>query len=186
MFLLYEKAKEVSRDQPKKKSESNTHNTKLVMAYDGFQIIVTEELGSVEIQYFVSMWVLVTLAVLGIFLLSGQPDPIDRAGLFAMALLGSVLLFVQITTNTPHGYESEANSVVSFLKASIGVIVTCFACYCILVRLTSDEVITGAMQDKMELVFLIMILPSYMVWCLVFIWENFMESTQETCHNLVH
>ena len=184
MFPLQEKAKEVSRDQPKQKRDDQMN--KIVMAYDGFQIIVTEEPGSVEVQYLVTMWILVSLALLGIFLLSGQPDPIDRAGLFAMALLGSVLLFVQITTNTPHGYEAQSNPLVGFLKVSIGVIVTCFACYCILVRLTSDEVIIGLKQDKMELVVLAGVLPTYVVWCGWYIWNNMMEARKEACHNLVH
>ena len=63
---------------------------------------------------------------------------------------------------------------------------TCFACYCILVRLTSDEVITGSMQDKMELVVLAVIPPSYMVWCVLYILTNMREADREACHNLVH
>ena len=104
-----------------------------------------------------------------------------------MVILGSVLLFVQITTSTPHGYdESQANPLVAFIKVSIGVIVTCFACYCILVRLTSDGLIMGLVQDKMELVVLVGVLPSYVVWCIWFIWWNLMEARKEVCHNLVH
>ena len=184
MFPLQEKLKEVTRDQPKQRRDGQKN--KIVMAYDGLQIIMKEEPGSVEYQYLVTMLILVSLALLCIILLSGQPDPIDKAGLFAMALLGSVLLFVQITTNTPHGYEAQSNPFVGFLKFSIGVIVTCFACYCILVRLTSDEVITGSMQDKMELVVLAVILPSYMVWCVLYILTNMREADREACHNLVH
>ena len=62
---------------------------------------------------------------------------------------------------------------------------TCFACYCILVRLTLDEVITGSMQDKMELVVLAVILPSYVVWCVFYILTNMRESDREACNNLV-
>ena len=82
--------KEVTRDQPKQRRDGQKN--KIVMAYDGLQIIMKEEPGSVEYQYLVTMLILVSLA-----------------------LLGSVLLFVQITTNTPHGgCEAQSNPFVGF------------------------------------------------------------------------
>jgi len=180
---LHEMAKEVSRAQPRNKEHGKD---KIVMAYDGFQVIVSENITSRELQYFITMWVLVSMAMLGIFFLSGHPDPIDRAGHFSMALLGSVLLFVQITTNTPHGYEHQANPVMGFLKFSIGVIVACFSCYCILVRLTSDRVIMGHMQDRMELVVFMIFLLSYVAWCSIYFSTSYSSATGETCHNLIH
>ena len=42
-----------------------------------------------------------------------------------------------------------------------------------------DEVITGSRQDKMELVVLTVILPSYVVWCVFYILTNIWEGDRE-------
>ena len=180
MFPVQEKDKQVTRDYP------NMGSNKLFLAYDGFQLIVREQMGSVEYQYVVTMLVLVSLGFLGIYFLSGLPSAIDRAGLFSMALLGSVLLLVEVTSNTPHGYEAGASPLIVFIKVSIATIVICFGCYVILVRLTSDGVITGSVQDKMELAVFLGILPIYVACVTWFGVKKSYESEEIVCHNLVH
>jgi len=180
MFPVQEKDKQVTRDYP------NMGSNKLFLAYDGFQLIVREQMGSVEYQYVVTMLVLVSLGFLGIYFLSGLPSAIDRAGLFSMALLGSVLLLVEVTSNTPHGYEAGASPLIVFIKVSIATIVICFGCYVILVRLTSDGVITGSVQDKMELAVFLGILPVYVACVTWFGLKKSYESEEIVCHNLVH
>ena len=100
-------------------------------------------------KYYVSMISLVLLSILCLFALS----PIDRRGLLSSALLGSILLLVQITDDTPHGL----NPVIGFIQVSIGVIMCCFAIYCILVVLACDDWIRMEVQHIIEFVLFLII-----------------------------
>ena len=46
-----------------------------------------------------------------------------------------------------------------------------------------DSVIMSHMQDRMELVVLVIFLPSYVVRCSIYITTSYSVATGEACHN---
>ena len=177
LFPLHEKDKEVTRKQPMKHHSQDQDD--LVFAYDGFQIIVQEILTNSEVQYYVSMISLVFLSIPCLFALSGHPKQIDRCGLLSSVLLGSILLLVQITDDTPYGM----NPVISFIQISIGIIMVCFSCYCILVILAGAEWIRMELQHKIELAVFIIISFCCVVWLFYHFWTLYEKASSQQCRN---
>jgi len=153
---LHKKAKKVVRGLLK----MNREQENFVFAYDGFELNIQGKLTSSEVQVHVSMLLLVTLAMLCLFALSGHPEQIDRSGLFSATLLGSILTLVQLTDETPDGLTP----LMSFFRVSIVGIMFCLAYYCILVMLNFDGLITGIFQHRIEKGLLVVSLCTYMAW----------------------
>jgi len=150
-------------------------NRRAEFAYDGLQLIITGQSGRLVMQYMVTFGVLVCLALLSVW---GFPNNIERSGLFAMVLLGSSLLFVDATSNTPHGTYLHG-----LMKTAIGLVMVCFGSYCVLLVLMVDGMLTEKMQFVIEFLVAVSILVGSLVWLYVEFSNVSEEAERDGCHN---